>query len=119
MTFSLRFTFFLTGSTGRRIGANRLEEASVQLMDAMLVRETDVVFDSSVSAVLSTGEVDVDATVKAPNEAVAATIARDFAIESIKVAGGIAMGIFVFPVTHPRKTPRQEWHERRAELTTV
>lgn len=46
MTFSLRFTFFLTGSTGRRIGVNRLEEAFVQLMEAMLVRETDVVFES-------------------------------------------------------------------------
>ncbi|MCH7668422.1 MAG: hypothetical protein IIC71_04340 [Acidobacteria bacterium] len=75
MIYPFSFTFFLTGSTGLRIGANRLEEASTQLMDAMLVRETDVVFDSSVGAVLSTGEVDVDATVKAPNEAVAATIA--------------------------------------------
>ena len=85
-------------------------------MDAMLERETDVVFDSSVGAVLSTGEVDVDATVKAPNEAVAATVTRDIVIESIKAAGGIAMGIFVFPVTHPRKTPDRSGTSARRSI---
>lgn len=117
MTYSFSFTFFVTGATGRRIGATRLENLSDELMHAMVERETDMVFNSSVGAVLTAGEVDVESSVKAQDEVAAAAIARDFIIESIRATGGTPMGIFVFPPARPRKTPRQEWHERRAELT--
>lgn len=117
MNYSFSFTFFITSGSGRRFGATRLEGLADQLMGAMLERETDIVFDSSVGGALTAGEIDVGTTVDAANEASGAAVARDFIIESIRATGGIPMGIFVFPPKHPRKMPREEWHERRAELT--
>lgn len=119
MTYSFSFTFFVTGGAGRRVGARSLETLSNELMHAMLERETDIVFDSSVGAVLAAGEIDVDSSVKARSKVAAAAIARDFVIDSIRATGGTPMGIFVFPSADRRETSRQEWHERRAELTKV
>ncbi|MCZ7533754.1 MAG: hypothetical protein M5U23_10145 [Acidimicrobiia bacterium] len=119
MTYSFSFTFFVTSGTGRRVGVANLENLADELMHAMTERETDMVFDSSVGGVLTAGEIDVEVTVEAASEGPAAAIARDFIIESIKATGGTPMGIFVFPPKRPRKMPRQEWHERRAELTNA
>ncbi len=117
--YSFSFTFFVTSGTGRRASAARLEKLSDELMHAMLDRESGLTFDSSVGAVLTSGEIDVAVSVEATSEHAAATCARDFIIEAIRATGGTPMGIFVFPPKRPRKTPRQEWHERRAELTNT
>jgi len=119
MMYSFSFTFFVTTEKRRRVDEKRLENLSDELMHAMLERETDLAFDSSVGAILTAGEVDIDLSVKAGNEIAAAATARDFVIQSIRATGGTPIGIFVFPPSKPRKTPRQEWHERKAELTTA
>ncbi len=119
MTYSFSFTFFVTDGTGRRTSAAHLENLADELMHAMIERETGMVFDSSVGGVLTAGEIDVESTVDAKSEYAAAAVARDFIIESIRATGGTPMGIFVFPPKRPRKMPRQEWHERRAELTNA
>lgn len=113
MTYSFSYTFFVTNASGRRLGATRLENLADELMHAMLERETNIVFDSAVGAVLSDGEIDVDASVGARNEDVAGTIARDFIIESIRSTGGNPVGIFVFPDDHEAVPPKQDWHVRR------
>ena len=82
--YSFSFTFFIATDKRRRLSAPALESISDELMHAMLERETDLVFNSSVGAILSKGEVDIDLSVEAPNEAVAAATARDFVIESIR-----------------------------------
>lgn len=119
MRCTISFTFLVTSKTGRRCGATQLERLSDELMNAMIERETDMVFDSSVGGVLTIGEIDVEISVEAESESGAAATARDFVIESIKATGGTPTGIFVFPQGQPRKVSGQEWHERRAELTSA
>ena len=61
--YAFTFGFFVTSDKGRRFGPPRLERLSDELMHAMLERETDLAFDSSVGAALMAGEVDVDLVV--------------------------------------------------------
>ncbi|MCH7669989.1 MAG: hypothetical protein IIC71_12435 [Acidobacteria bacterium] len=117
MPYTFSFTFFVTNATGRRASEKRLEILSDELITAMLKCETDIVFDSSVGGVLSTGEIDVDIAVNAETGFAAGAIAKDFVIESIKATGGIPAGILVFPPSPTRRSDRQKWHERRVELS--
>jgi len=118
-THSFSFTFLVTTEKAQPLVGDLLEHLSDELMHAMLETETDLAFDSSVGAILTTGEVDVSLTVATDHETDAAAIARDFVIQAIRATGGTPMGVFVFPPARPRTTPRQEWHERRAELTNA
>ena len=120
MTYAFSFGFVVTEGEGdQNITGARLEVLADQLMQAMLERETALVFDSSVGATLAAGEVDVEVEVEAVHEQAATATARDFVIESIRAIGGTPIGLFVFPVEPKTGSPRQEWHERKAELASA
>lgn len=116
MKYPFSFGFIVTDRESHPVTGKVLDEAVDALMDAMLERETDVTYDSSVGAALARGEVDVELEVSAHDEASAAALARDFVIQAILATGGTPIGLFVFPPRTPKVSPQQEWHERRAEL---
>lgn len=116
MTYEFTFGFLVTQADGLLLTPTRLEQIVDELMGDMVDRETDMTFDSGVGAALTTGEVDVDLTVRARNEVLAAGAARDFVTQSIVAIGGTPIGLFVFPHALTESTPREEWHERKAEL---
>ena len=118
MTYAFTFGFLVTRANGLRLPADRLEQLTDELMTDMVDRETDAVFDPGVGATLTTAEVDIDLTVKARDEVAAAATARDFVIESIRAIGGTPIGLFVFPHSST-ESPREEWHERKAELVVA
>lgn len=124
MTYPFSFGFVVTDGGSRPITGVDLDKTVDALMEAMLELETDVTYDSSVGAALSSGEVDVDLEVSAQDEGSAAVLARDFVMESIRAIGGTPIGIFTFPKetaisSASQLTPRQEWHERKAELASA
>ena len=124
-THDFSFGFYVTTASDRRITASRLERLADELMQAMLDRETDIAFNSSVGASLTRGEVDIDLTVDAKDIRAAAPIARDFVIESIRAAGGTPIGIYIFdgeddrPLRAPEKLSGeapQRFHERKVSI---
>ena len=119
MDYSFNFGFFVTNHLNQKLSTTMIENTADELMHAVLSRENDLVFDSSVGAVLRKSEIDVDLVVDANNERAAAALAADFVSEAIREIGGTPIGLFVFPPAKPRKTPRQDWHERKAELLTI
>ena len=119
MTYPFSFGFIVTDRENHPVTGAVLDKVVDALMDAMLKRETDLTYDSSVGAALARGEVDVELEVSAHDEATAATLARDFVIQSILATGGTPIGLFVFPPRTAEVSPQQEWHERRAELVSA
>ena len=118
MTYAFSFGFLVTDEKGSPTVGGELEQVVDELMGVMLARETDLVFDASVGATITAGEVDVDISVALEDEVAAAAVARDFVIETLRAIGGTPMGIFVFPPSaEPPPGPRQQWHERKAEIT--
>lgn len=115
MTYPFSYGFVVTDDQGRALDPDRLAEITDELMSAMVSRENELTFDSSVGAALTRGQVEVEIEVAASGERAAAAIARDFVIESIRSIGGTPIGLFVFPETATSHTSH-EWHERRAEL---
>jgi hypothetical protein len=116
MKYPFSFGFIVTDREHRPITGAPLDEVVDALMAAMLERETNLTYDSSVGVSLASGEVDVELEVSARDEASAAALARDFVVQSILATGGTPIGLFVFPPRTPQVSPHQEWHERRAEL---
>ena len=118
MTRQFSFGFFVCGDTGEIYEAEALEEILDNLMAVMVARENNLVFDSSVGAVLAEAYVDIDVAVTADAEATAAHLARDFVAEAIREIGGTPVGFFVFEPNEPDRAP-QVWHERKSELVSV
>lgn len=117
MTYPFSYGFLVTDHESRALDPSILDGVVDELMSAMVARETDLTFDSSVGATLSRGEVEIEVAVAASDERAAAAIARDFVIESIRAIGGTPVGLFVFPEA-PAVHTAHEWHERRAELAS-
>jgi hypothetical protein len=117
--YSFSFGLFVTDVENRQISPKRLEGLVDELRHVMIDCENELGFDVSVGAKLAAGEVDIDLVVAAERERTAAPLARDFVIEAIKKTGGTPIGLWVFPPTNPRKTPRRDWHERKAEMSTI
>ena len=125
-TYDFSFGCHVTTASDRRITASRLERFADELMHAMLDRETDIAFNASVGASLTRGEVDIDLTVDAKDIRAAAPIARDFASESIRAAGGTPIEISEIddeddrPPRAPEKPSSkapQRFHERKVSVS--
>jgi hypothetical protein len=119
VTHSFVFGFVLTNADDQRYRHDELELLVDELADEMVSRETDLVFDSSITASLTSGEVDLEVSVEADSDYEAGTLARDFVIEAIRATGGTPIGLFVFPPATRRRPTGTAWNERRSEVATA
>ena len=106
----------MTVSNGPMSAAS--EKALDATMQAMLERETDIVFNSSVGASLTTGELYFDLTVRASNPEAARQIARAFVLESLR-AGGLECSVILrAPFESRQGRPPPGYSRRRLGYST-